>query len=266
MEWKGTLQKYLFFIQIGFKQGFAEKGATLGRLGFYAIILLIFSRIWTVTYAVMPEQQESNPTDLLWYLAITEWIVISTPLVYLQIEKDVRSGDIAYFLNRPVSYVGMKIFEGFGHQLFRMCVLGLAGIFFAGFLSGGLPTHLNHLILIFPLGVLAGLISILFQASVGLTAFWIQDATPIFWLWQKCWFVLGGLMIPLSFYPASLRVFSEWSPFSALLYWPAHAALSGNINEGLVGLGLLIFWGFWAIALLLTLYKRGVRVLNVNGG
>jgi hypothetical protein len=33
-------------------------------------------------------------------------------------------------------------------------------------------------------------------------SFWLQEVAPVYWVWQKLLFVLGGLMLPLQVYPA----------------------------------------------------------------
>jgi hypothetical protein len=38
--------------------------------------------------------------------------------------------------------------------------------------------------------------------AIGLLDVWGQYARPVYWIWQKSLFVLGGLMLPLSLYPS----------------------------------------------------------------
>ena len=62
--------------------------------------------------------------ELLWYLAITEWVILSLPPIHLRIESDVRTGDIAYRLPRPISYLGSRLAEEAGDVALRMTTLG----------------------------------------------------------------------------------------------------------------------------------------------
>ena len=43
------------------------------------------------------------------------------------------------------------------------------------------------------LGVLAGILGVLFQMLVGISAFWIKEVSPFNWIWEKLLFVFGGL-------------------------------------------------------------------------
>ena len=43
---------------------------------------------------------------------------------------------------------------------------------------------------------------LLCHLQLGYAAAWVGTPAPLFWIWQKMTFVLGGLMIPLTLYPA----------------------------------------------------------------
>jgi ABC-2 type transport system permease protein len=259
------VKKYIAFSQIAFQQELAARGAVIGRFLFYGIVLMIFSHLWTAVQEQSGLTHEQS-VDMIWYLALTEWIVLSVPLVYSDVEKDVKSGDIAYFLCRPVSYLNMKLFEAFGMLTLRMLVLGVAGVFFARIFSGDFPTHPTGLLFAAPLCYLAGLLATAIYTAIGFSAFWLQEATPVYWVWQKASFIFGGLIFPLSIYPEWLRKISLLTPFSFFLYRPAHCVVEADPEGALRTLVGQIFWGFVAAAVLKTLYSRGQRILQVNGG
>lgn len=259
------MRKYLAFSRIAFQQELAARGAVIGRFVFYGLILLIFSHLWAVVYE-HESLSRADSIDMLWYLALTEWIVLSVPLAYADIERDVKSGDIAYMLGRPVSYLNMKLFEAFGMLALRMLVLGCAGILMARVFSGGFPSHPTGLLLAVPLCFLAGLLATVTFTAIGFSAFWLQEATPVYWVWQKMSFVFGGLILPLSIYPAWLQKVALATPFSYFLYRPAHAVVQADPAEALRTLLGQLAWGVVAVATLKALYARGQKILQVNGG
>ena len=65
--------------------------------------------------------------DVVWYLVMTEWIVLGVPLAHLPIEEEVRRGDVAYALLRPVSYLASTYALTLGRLSLRLPFLGLAG-------------------------------------------------------------------------------------------------------------------------------------------
>lgn len=77
---------------------------------------------------------------------------------------------------------------------------------------------------------------------IGLATTWTGSAAPVHWIWQKGLFVLGGLIIPLSLYPAAFRGFAESSPFAAMLAAPASLALDPSARHTTTVLMLQAAW------------------------
>jgi ABC-2 type transport system permease protein len=257
--------KYAALLGVALRQGLTERGALLGRVAFYAVILLVFSRLWQVVLA-HGAVAGAGPVELLWYLALTEWVMLALPPLHLRIEADVRSGDIACHLPRPVSYLGARLAEAAGDWLLRALTLGIAGVALAWALSGAWPADSRGLLLALPLGLLAGLVGLVFHALIGLSAVWLQDVSPVFWVWQKLAFALGGLILPLEIYPAWLRTVAGWTPFSALMHGTGRMAFGLDPAFAAEVAGRLVIWGALSALLLGCFYRRGLRVLDVNGG
>jgi ABC-2 type transport system permease protein len=262
--WAGP-RKHVYVAGISIRQALSERGALLGRVAFYALILFIFSKLWTVV-ADRGAVPGMSMRELLWYLAVTEWVMLSLPLIHLQIEADVRSGDIAYLLPRPISYLGSRLAEAAGDLLLRSVTLALAGCLLASAMVGGLPEDPRGLLLAIPLGLMAGWVGLCFHAAVGLCAVWLQDCSPIYWIWQKCAFILGGLMLPLEIYPSWLREIALWTPFSALMHGPGRMAFGWQPELAAWVALKLLFWGVVASGLLAWVHHRAMRALDINGG
>jgi ABC-2 type transport system permease protein len=257
--------KYVAVAAIAARQGLAHRALLAGRSAFYVVLLLIFSRLWRVVLD-RGAVEGAGAKEMLWYLAITEWVVLGAPLPHQDVERDVRTGQIAYGLPRPISYVGGKVAENVGSLLVRMATLGVVGFVAAWALAGGLPDDPRGLWVAAPLALLAAVVCVVFGVVIGVSSFWLQDASPVYWVWQKLTFVLGGLILPLSIYPGWLRDAAQWTPFPWLLYGPARFAFGGDAGAALATVGALLAWGAVATGVLVLLYRRGLRVLDVNGG
>lgn len=260
-----ALERYAAVAEIAVRQSLGERSAIFGRMGFYALILFIFSRLWAVVGERAPIPGAAT-SDLLWYLALTEWVALSMPLIHLHIEADVRRGDIAYRLPRPISYLGARLAEAAGDYLVRAVTLGAVGFALAFTMSGGLPTNPEGLLLALPLGLLAGWVGLCFHATIGLTALWLQDSSPIYWIWQKAAFILGGLLLPLEAYPTWLREIALLTPFAALMHGPGRMAFGWQPEYAALVALKLVCWGVVATVLVTWVYRRGLRTLDVNGG
>jgi len=86
------------------------------------------------------------------------------------------------------------------------------------------------------------------------------------WIYQKLAFMLGGMLIPLDFYPAWLQVIAKALPFSSITYGPARLFVTPTIELFMSVMSLQIVWIVILALLLTSAYRRGVAHLTVNGG
>jgi ABC-2 type transport system permease protein len=262
--WEPRVSKYVSVASTAMRRGLANRAALAARLALYGVLLFIFSRLWRVVAERGASMQ--SPRDLLWYLAVTEWIVLSVPFVHQQIAADVERGNIACLLPRPISYLGSRLAENAGDFLLQSATLALGGCVFATVMTGGLPEDPRGLLLAVPLGILAGYVALCFHAAIGLSSVWLVDCAPLYWIWQKCTFVFGGLMLPLEVYPAWLRGVAQATPFAALLNGPGRMAFGW---QPALALEIALRLGLWAViatTLLAWVYSRARRTLEVSGG
>ena len=260
------LRKYRAVVAIAMRQTAAARVAFVGRTAFYVIFLLMYGRIWQLVGS-QGSLGAFGRTDLIWYLAVTEWIALSMPPVHTEIESDIRSGNIAYLLPRPVSYFWMRFAEGLGTLLTRMAVLGSFGLGFAFALGGGLPAGgVLALICGALTAVVAATLNLVFYAMIGLSAFFIEDTSPVYWVWQKLSFVFGGLMFPLDMYPSTLQQIADATPFPSLLYAPGRIAIGAEPAFLWRSTLHLAAWTVIAVFAAHFAYRRALKALELNGG
>ena len=256
------LDKYFAFARLAAVQALTTRGELVGRLVFVAIILGVFSSLWrAVAEAGMPLPVDR--TAMVWYLAVTEWIVLSPLMVHVEIEADVRRGDIAYQLGRPYSYLASLVAHGLGALAVRAPLVGVAAFACAYGFTGRTPAA-SVFAWIVPLGLAAMVVLYGLHVLTGLAAFAMGDVTPIFWVWQKLLFILGGLMLPLAIYPTWLQHLAWWTPFPAILAGPAGFVLGTGD-----GWSTAVRLGAWGLVIALVAHvqlERATRTLQVNGG
>lgn len=230
------------FVTLGWQRAAAERAAMIGRLLLYALILAIFWQLWQAT--PLEELAASSPTaaDLLWYVAITEWIVFSAGTLYRSVEGQIASGDVERAIVRPVPYAIATLAEWVGAAAFHLLTIGTCGLAFATWLTGSMPITPATVLPLLVSGALAGAIVLLFQLQLGYAAAWMGTSAPLFWIWQKLLFVLGGLLIPLTLYPAPLRALAEPGPFAAMLFVPGSLVLGLDAMSNAAGIGRQAIW------------------------
>ena len=259
-----TIGKYAAFTRIAMSQARRERGELYGRVVFFAIVLGVFSSLWrAVAEAGMPIAV--SPKALVWYLAATEWILLSAPPIHLDIQDALRRGDVVYHLGRPVSYVGAELAAALGLLAVRVPVLGLTAFVCAWAFTGWTPP-VTTVLTIVPFALVATAVMTAMHLWIGLLGFWVQDVSPLYWVWQKLAFVLGGLMLPIALYPAFVQRIAAVTPFPALLGEPASLVLgTGSVRPAALAVSLVCWSGVTAAVVAWT-FRRAAAALTVNGG
>ncbi len=259
------IEKYISIFRLSVLHAIKNYKALIGLSVFLMACLVIFSNLWKIAAAKIGAS-DFNADQLLWYIAFNEWILVSIPDIEEEMEEDLKSGRLAYLLPRPISYLGATFSEAIGTLFVNLAVLGTATFLFTWWQTGALPFHAAGFMASIFLGAIAGVIAVIFQMSIGLSAFWLHEVSPVYWIWEKLLFMLGGLMLPLAVYPDWLQTVARFTPFPAILGERSALALTFN-SSALASVGsAMILWGSLAVILLLILYRRGLRILNIEGG
>jgi ABC-2 type transport system permease protein len=106
----------------------------------------------------------------------------------------------------------------------------------------------------------------LFNALIGLSAFALEEVAPFEWIYQKLVFILGGMLIPLDFYPAWLQTIAKSLPFAYMMYGPARLFVLPNPHLFMQIIIGQIFWLAVLSGLLMLVFLRGTKKLAINGG
>ncbi|HEY5961074.1 MAG TPA: ABC-2 family transporter protein [Polyangiaceae bacterium] len=231
----------------------------------FPLLIGIFSALWNAiaeggAFIAVP------PHAMVWYLAITEWILLSAPHPEFDLEQLVRRGDIEHQLTLPISLVALTVAQGMGTLLVQAPIFIVSAAGSAWWFGGGLPDFAGNLRWAIPCGLLAMLVLLVFHTTLGLLSFWFHRIAPFCWIWQKAAFVLGGLMLPLSLYPERVQRVATWTPFPALLYGPARFMLTQP--EHLAPNVLLtqqLAWLLFAAVLAVSVYHRAISKIVLRG-
>ena len=256
--------KYLAFARVAATLARRERGELYGRMLFFAVILGVFASLWrAIADAGMPIA--ADPKHLVWYLATTEWIILSAPQVHIEVQESIRRGDVICRLGRPVSYVGSTFAEALGQLAVRAPLLAATAWICAFAFTGWIPP-LASLAWTLPFGFAGAAVITGICLWIGLLAFWLEDVSPVFWIVQKLLFVLGGLMLPIELYPASIRMAAALTPFPTLLAGPGSFVLPHRSTS----LGSLTVhvcaWGVATAVAVWWQFRRASATLTINGG
>jgi ABC-2 type transport system permease protein len=262
-----SFQKYGSIFTIQMVNSLAYPGELVGRSLMIIPFMWIFAQLWKVTFAAAGTAQISGLTlqDTLWYLMMAETIELSRPRLASTIEAAVKDGSIAYVLNKPYDFLLYQFSTAMGETVFRAVMNALFGGCMIWLLAGP-PPHPIGFLYVLPAIFGAWILNFYISVIIGLSAFVTEDTSAFQWIYQKFAFVLGGLMVPLDFYPGWLQTIARALPFSAMVYGPSRLFATPSPALLISTLAMQLAW-IAALGLLTTLaYRKGVAVLSVNGG
>jgi ABC-2 type transport system permease protein len=94
----------------------------------------------------------------------------------------------------------------------------------------------------------------------------VEETRGLEFVYNKFLFTIGGMLMPLELFPETLQRIGHWLPLQAIVYIPAKTAVAFDAAKLP---GMLATQAVWiaVIGVVATLvYRKGVRMLNVNGG
>lgn len=263
-----SFAKYGYVAYTAIRSNLAYVGEVVARALFLCVILYIFLQLWTVTYEETGAKRLAGLTlaQMLWYLAITEAIVLSTPRVAPLVDEDVRTGAVTVYLLRPLSYPLYRMWTAFGERFVRFAInlVVAGGITWA--IVGPIPMSAQGLAL-FALAIpMAFLLDNLANLSIGLAAFWIENTNGLVLVYSRVTMILGGMLLPIELFPAWLERIAIVLPFSSVVYGPARMFVAPDVEF----LGALLARQAAAVvvfgALATGVYAFAVRRIHAHGG
>ena len=244
----------------------------------------VFMALWSTAFEVSGRAELEGYTlaQMVWYLAMTETVALSTSRIFIEISEKVKAGDLAYTLARPLSYPFFQVANSLGNSAprFLLNLLTAAAVVGLGMRQGPVlsPSASLGITSVEGAGSLPGLATFLGMAAlallldaflavlIGLLAFWLEEVTPVFWIYQKLLFTVGGLFLPLEMFPEQLQQVARWLPFQFITYAPARAFVAFEPDFVLQAVTGQV--GYIAVlsALVALVWRRAQQRLVVHGG
>ncbi len=236
---------------------------------FLVTVLYVLYRLWKTTFASAGESGEISGysfPEMIWYLVATEAIILSLPRVQFTIEQEVRDGELAVRLNKPYVYLLFHYSSAIGEAIVRLFTVGAVGAVTAYLLVGPIDVHPGAIPALVVLYFTTQALHFCYNATIGLSAFWTEDVSGLYFIFDRMKWILGGFLMPLEVFPDRLRPVVEALPFRHMIYGPAKLFIDfswpGAGQLLLVQLGWLVVFA----AACAGVYALGVRRIDLNGG
>lgn len=259
--------KYLAIFRIQLANRLAYRGDLLTGSLSIIIFMWVFLQLWRVTYQAMGGGIIAGLSleQTLWYLLMTEAIYMSKPRMARTISDAVKDGSIAYLLNKPYNFLLYQFSIGLADSLSRFGFNLLSGGALIWLLVSAPPPVTGWLALFITV-LLAWMIDFCIQALIGLAAFVSEDVAAYEWIYSKLIFILGGMLIPIDFFPNWLQKLAQALPFAYTMYGPARLFVEPGLERFLKLVAAQAGWLVVLGCLAAFAYQRGMQRLAVNGG
>ena len=259
---------YTYVAYTAVRSNVAYVGDVFARVLFLGVVLYIFLRLWRVTYSETGADTLGWFTlaEMLWYLAITESIVLSAPQMALEIDSDVRTGAIAVHLLRPLSYPLYRLWTTLGERTVRFAMNITVAMAVAFAFVGPIHVNVRGLVIFACALPLAFVLDFTAYFVIGMGAFWLENTTGLTLVYSRVAMIFGGMLLPIELFPEGLQRVVGWLPFASVVYGPARlfihpdaAFLGGLLVRQVIAVGLLAL-------IAAAIYAAAVRRIHSHGG
>lgn len=261
-------RKYYAIARISMQAKLAHPADQFSEIIFFLLFFSVLFFFQQATSQVATPTQSEGLTfvQCMWILFFVNIFGQRKKGISHTLSLEIQSGQIAYRLNRPCSYILFHYAEYIGDRIASLLFTGLAAALATYFCVGTPPLSLLSLTLGMIMLFAGATISFFIQLCIGLLAFWIEHVEPLRWIYWQAQSVAGGAVIPLALFPQSVKKIVLLLPFANTFYGGARIIVSFNVPD-------LIFYGtlqlFWLCATIIfahILFRKGMKHVVIGGG
>lgn len=227
---------------------------------------VIFSIILTAFYRANPAASPLSLETILIFNWINQGLWLLIPWnIDKEIERQIRSGTVAYELIRPLNLYWLYFFRALALRLVPLFIRSVP-FFIIAVLFFGLPAP--HACLAFVASICCSLLlSAAITTLLMISLFWTISGEGILRVIPQVAIFFSGLVVPIPLFPDWAQTFMQIQPFRGILDIPC------RIYTGLIPVSDSYFYlGFqlaWALVLILCghiIIKRALHKIQIQGG
>lgn len=229
----------------------------------FSIHVFVFSELWDYILQGKENVAGYTKTELIWYIIIGEFILYTCNRTYKFIAEQVKSGQIANMLIKPVDFIKYMIADDLS-VIVKGVINAICGITLGLIFAGPINMTLVGLIFIGTSIIIAVFMGIYIQLIIGLLAFYTEENDSFWLIIQKLMLFL--VFTPLEFYPSIIQKMFLLLPTTYVTYAPARIFTKFELSSSAMILESQTIALIILIIITRMLYKKGVEKINVNGG
>jgi len=234
------------------------------------LYVFIFTSLWKALYSQF-DTREHNGFSLqaiIAYAVMAMAIRISFSMDDSIVYKKVQDGSIATDIIKPVSFFFMNLAENIGHSLFHILARTFPIVVISIFMYNiSISVKPSRLLLFFFSALFGYLLLSMLNFIVGLFAFWFIEIFPFMLFKYALFTFFSGGIVPIDFFPESLKPLLNFLPFQHILYSPT-IILIGKVYMTEVP-RILITQLVWVVVMGIIchfMWYTGKKKLVIQGG
>ena len=257
-----NIKKYIGIFRFSLKKQYNFKLNYLTVLFSYTIHIFVLTCLWEhiLKGKLLVGYSEKQ---LIWYVTMAEFIMYSSRGLFRRIGEMIRNGDIANMLIRPANFVAY-IFSEECSNIVQICINAVLGIMLGLIFAGFISITFIQLIFVVITVIFAIITQISLQILIGLIAFFTEENRGFYLILSKMQLLL--ILTPVEFYPDIIQKVFYLSPVTYSIYAPAKLLVHFDLVTGFRLLSLTVLSLLLLVLIIAVLYKKGVKMINVNGG
>ncbi len=255
---------YLGAIEMSIKADLAYKADYLLNLFFKFLQVLLLIFIWTAIYLgtkVSSIRGFTLPDIYLYFLVVYALRSLMNMNLPYEMEDLVLDGNIAVNYTRPVNFPLQLFFMGFGEDLLSILLTGIPILIFALAISHAMLSAFSIAAFVIEVLLAYAIISVIgfLIGTMSLKFVYISSLINITWLIVL---LLGGGVMPLNFFPATIQHMLLMLPFAIVLYVPA-ATFLGTISNStiLFSIGISTVWLVVLLGIATVAWNRARKLI-----
>ena len=260
------LRKYGVIARVHVQNAFNYRARVVSGLLFYTLFIFVFFSLWGAIYKEGSVHGYTHG-QVVWYLIVTELVVFGCRIPIVgEINEDIKTGNMAYLLNRPAHYIAYQAAAAVGHVAVNLLFTGTLAVALGMVFVGPVPNFQWAALPLMLFSVVLGITLQFFALmAVGLTAFRLEDNSAVYLIYQKLVFMLG-MFLPVEFLPGWLQGIARVLPFSYVAWGPARLFVDFSWGLFLQVVPMQVLWISVMLGVSLLMYRGGMRNLQANGG
>lgn len=257
---------YWGFTRLRFLDLIANRTRFMIGIGSYFIYVSVYAAIYRAIYDGQAQVGGLSASQAITYVAVA-WVLRSvyTNALDRELTTSVRQGDVALTLLRPVDEPWSRLAGAAGEALVRASIFSLPAAAVIALVYPVAPPTSPAAALGFALGtVLAFAVYAQLNLLVGISAVFTEHTLGVQRAKNAMVDLLGGVLIPLTFFPEWAQGILAWLPFQAITYTPV-AMYLGRMDVA-SGLATQLAWAVALFVLVRVTWRRALDQLTVHGG